>query len=155
MTGRKLVFAELMSEIQTIVKKSSERDEALGAICGVLFDGVAWYDWIGFYLVAGEGRLVLGPYSGESTEHTEIGFGEGICGQAAEREQTFLIQDISKETNYLSCSPSVKSEIVIPIFRGGKIVGELDIDSHTLAPFTDDDSTFLQGVADIAAEILG
>ena len=91
-------------------------------------------------------ELVLGPYVGESTDHTRIAFGEGICGQAAEREETFVIQDVSKEDNYLSCSFAVKSEIVVPVFKDGQIVGELDIDSHTASPFTPEDREYLEKI---------
>lgn len=82
-----------------------------------------------------------------------IHFGEGICGQAAERKETFIVQDVSKETNYLSCSLKVKSEMVVPIFKNGKVVGELDIDSHTLSPFTSDDREFLENVCSIVSSL--
>ncbi len=92
-------------------------------------------DWVGFYLVDPhrEERLVLGPFSGEPTEHTSIAFGEGICGQAADTLQVFVVDDVEAESNYLSCSPSVKSEFVAPVMMKGVLVGELDIDSHTKA----------------------
>ena len=95
---------------------------------------VEHYDWVGFYLVdeTAAHQLVLGPFVGDLTDHVEIAFGQGVCGQAAEIGQTFVVQDVMAETNYLSCSDSVKSEIVVPIFKDGHLVGELDIDSHTL-----------------------
>ncbi|MBE0520488.1 GAF domain-containing protein [Candidatus Bathyarchaeota archaeon] len=64
-----------------------------------------------------------------------------------------MVQDVSKETNYLSCSPNVKSEIVIPIFKNGEIVGELDIDSHTPSPFTDEDREFLEKVCEMVSNL--
>lgn len=79
---------------------------------------------------------MLGPYVGAATDHTRISFGQGICGQAAEREEAFVIQDVSRESNYLACSLTVKSEIVVPVFKEGVVVGELDIDSHVLSPFS-------------------
>ena len=98
-------------------------------------------------------ELVLGPCVGTPTDHVKIPFGRGICGQAAEREETFIVQDVSKECNYLSCSISVKAEIVLPIFKDGRIVGELDIDSHRLSPFTDADRGFLEKVCKIVAQL--
>jgi len=83
-----------------------------------------------------------------------IPFGRGICGQAAERKETFVVQDVSKETNYLSCSPEVKSEIVVPIMKDGRVLGELDIDSHSLAPFTDEDREFLENICRLISEKL-
>ncbi|WP_129410031.1 GAF domain-containing protein [Marinitoga lauensis] len=73
----------------------------------------------------------------------KIPFGSGICGQAASTKNTFVVQDVTKETNYLSCSEKTKSEIVVPILdNDGNVFGELDIDSHKLEPFTIEDSNF-------------
>ncbi|MGC9396667.1 MAG: GAF domain-containing protein [Anaerolineae bacterium] len=150
-------FATLLTAVREIVTSEvSARDEKLDAICALLEREVAHYDWVGFYLVdpARERELVLGPFAGAPTEHTRIAFGQGICGQAADTEMTFVIQDVSQETNYLSCSPHVKSEIVVPIFKDGAVVGEIDIDSHALAPFTDADNAFLEQVAACVAGLL-
>jgi GAF domain-containing protein len=99
-------------------------------------------------------ELVLGPFEGEPTEHVRIAFGKGICGQAASVKKTFVVQDVSKETNYLSCSSKVKSEIVIPIFRERKFVGELDVDSHVASPFTVKDEIFLTKIAKKVSALL-
>jgi L-methionine (R)-S-oxide reductase len=127
----------------------------LQALCQFLKDHVAHYDWVGFYLVDPnvERELVLGPYAGAPTEHTRIPFGQGICGQAAATEQTFIVQDVALESNYLSCSPDVRSEIVLPILKGDAILGELDIDSHQLAPFTDEDARCLGAICDLVASL--
>ncbi|MGA1820054.1 MAG: GAF domain-containing protein [Thermoplasmatota archaeon] len=127
--------------------------DRLHRICVLLRDEVEHYDWVGFYLVDKEKdrELVLGPFSGEPTEHTHIAFGQGICGQAAETGRLFLVQDVTKETNYLSCSPEVRSEIVLPIHRDGELVGELDIDSHQLDPFTEADTILLEEICRIVA----
>jgi L-methionine (R)-S-oxide reductase len=115
-------------------------------IAEYLHEEISYYDWVGFYLVEEEDVLSLGPYVGEPTVHTRISFGQGICGQAAAKKDTFVIQDVSKETNYLSCNAEVKSEIVLPVMKDGKILGELDIDSHSLAPFDDEDKKFLNWI---------
>jgi len=146
----------LPSVCQIVAAEDTDRDEKLHAICALLEREIAHYDWVGFYLVdpARERELVLGPFVGAPTEHTRIAFGQGICGQAADTEMTFVIQDVSQETNYLSCSPHVKSEIVVPIFKEGEVVGEIDIDSHALAPFGDADNAFLEQVAALVAPLL-
>jgi len=95
----------------------------------------------------------LGPYIGKPTEHTKIPFGRGICGQAADRKETFIVQDVSKESNYLSCSPLVKSEIVVPIIKNNKVLGELDIDSHVIEPLTKEDIRFLEDVCNIITQL--
>ncbi len=149
-------FELLLAEIDDLIERPLGRDETLEAICGLLKEQVAYYDWVGFYRADpyAERELVLGPYVGAPTEHTRIPFGEGICGRAADTEQTFVVQDVSLETNYLSCSPDVRSEIVVPILRDGEILGELDIDSHALAPFTAEDRRFLERVCRRVAPLL-
>jgi GAF domain-containing protein len=97
--------------------------------------------------------LILGPYVGEPTRHTKISLGQGVCGMAAEKKQTLVVPDVSKVPNYLSCSPKVQSEIVVPIFKDAQIVGELDIDSHTPAAFTDQDRAFLEDVCEEVASL--
>ncbi|MCD6513126.1 MAG: GAF domain-containing protein [Thermoplasmata archaeon] len=145
-------FNLLLKEIKKIVEKNGGREEKLKEICHLLKKSIPYYNWVGFYIVEGQ-ELILGPFEGEPTEHVRISFGEGICGQAAERMDTFIVQDVSKEENYLSCSPEVKSEIVVPIFKDGKIVAELDIDSHYKALFTREDKEFLEEACSIISEI--
>ncbi|MGA1872763.1 MAG: GAF domain-containing protein [Thermoplasmatota archaeon] len=144
----------LIRKVEEILAKGG--DEPLLEICRLLKEDVEHYDWVGFYLVDPHTsrELVLGPFAGEPTEHTRIAFGEGICGQAADTGKLFLIQDVMKETNYLSCSPNVRSEMVVPIFIGQKIVGELDIDSHKLHPFTKADSDLLEHVCRLVGPLL-
>lgn len=128
-------------------------ESRLKEICGLLREELEGYDWVGFYLVE-NGELVLGPYVGEPTDHTNIDFGEGICGQAADREETFLVDDVDQENNYLSCSSKVKSEIVVPIFKDGKVIGEIDIDSHKKSNFDEEDKDLLDEIAALVKKIL-
>ncbi|MBD3290315.1 GAF domain-containing protein [candidate division KSB1 bacterium] len=132
------------------------RDAKLATICNLLKEKVSYFDWVGFYLSdpLKKAELVLGPFAGEPTEHVRIPFGQGICGQAADTKETFVVQDVSKETNYLSCSPVVKSEIVVPIMKGDAVIGELDIDSHDLSPFSEQDSVFLEDLCRLLANKL-
>ena len=90
--------------------------------------------------------LVLGPYCGKPTEHTQIPVGKGVCGQVAENNQLKIVQDISQEGNYIACSIDVQSEIVVPILKDGQFVAEIDIDSHSPAPFTLEDEIFLTSI---------
>jgi GAF domain-containing protein len=142
-----------LREVERVLKAATSEADALEGVCHVLAEEVPYYDWVGFYLVTEKGveELVLGPFVGEPTEHVNIAFGQGICGQAASTERTFVIQDVTAESNYLSCSPEVKSEIVVPIFKDGELVGELDIDSHQINPFTEEDRLLLEEVAERVA----
>jgi GAF domain-containing protein len=125
-------------------------------VCDLLKREVPYFDWVGFYLtdVDDPEYLVLGPYTGAPTEHVHIAVGTGICGRAAHTRRMFVVQDVSKEANYLACSPEVKAEVVLPILVGGKVWGELDIDSHTLAPFSSEDGQFLGKVCALVADLV-
>lgn len=152
---KSILFRLLTQKVDEIVNNKQDRDESLKAICKLLKDNVSCYDWVGFYIVdkKRQNELLLGPFEGQPTEHVRIPFGKGICGQAAELRKTFIVQDVSRETNYLSCNPNVRSEIVSPIFRKGEVVGELDIDSHAHSPFTDEDEAFLKKIGEMVSKL--
>ena len=143
---------QIINKAKGVVDSKHDRDEKLAAVAHLLKDEVSYYDWVGFYIAdTVKKELILGPYVGEPTEHTRIAFGEGICGQAAIIRKPFIVQDVRKETNYLSCSVKVMSEIVCPIMKDDEVVGELDIDSHTLSPFTDKDNALLGKICSLIA----
>ena len=134
----------------------SEEPKKLLMICEMLKGEVDHYNWVGFYLVDefNDRMLVLGPFSGDATEHVRIPFGKGICGQAAETGKQFLIQDVKAEDNYLSCGLNVRSEIVLPIYSHGRIKGELDVDSHQNSPFDDNDTKLLKKICVMVEDLL-
>lgn len=147
-------YDSLITTISDIVDRDDiARDQKLQQTCEILEENVEVFDWVGFYLVDPEAdrELVLGPYVGEETDHTRIPFGKGICGQAAETNETFVIQDVSKEDNYLACSVHVKAEIVVPVKKNGEFVAELDIDSHTKDAMTQEHRKLLEEVCEITA----
>lgn len=130
------------------------RDEKLQEICEFLYDSIPNYDWVGYYFADHEKReLVLGPYIGESTDHTRIPFGKGICGQVAISNEVFKVDDVTQEGNYLSCSIDVKSEIVVPLFVKGINIGQIDIDSHAVNAFDDRDTRFLVDLNELVAKL--
>lgn len=145
---REDIFEDISGEIDDILEKGSDTDEVLSEVARILKERVPHYDWVGFYIADPEGKeeLHLGPFAGEPTEHERIPFGKGICGRAASELDTIVIQDVSEQDNYLSCSPFVRSEVVVPIISGGEFVAELDIDSHDLGPFSDLDRSFLEDI---------
>jgi len=113
------------------------------------------YDWVGVYLVGESGdELWLHNYVGEPSEHAKIPFGSGVCGRAVAERHNLNVEDVSKEENYLACSPDTKSELVILIRAGDDVYGEIDIDSEQAAAFTEDDEIGLIGIADKLAEQL-
>jgi L-methionine (R)-S-oxide reductase len=113
------------------------------------------FSWVGVYLLDAEGKeLWLHNYIGSPTEHAKIPVGTGVCGRAVAEASNLNIPDVSKEENYLACSPDVQSEMVVLIRAGADIFGQIDLDSEEPDSFTDDDEAGLQAVADKLAEQL-
>ncbi len=150
------MFAVLKTKVKAIIQDTSlDSTEKMQSICDTLQNGVSYYDWVGFYFKNGDKReLKLGPYTGEPTDHTIIPFGKGICGQVAESNQNFVVPDVQAQDNYIACSITVKSEIVVPLFKNGENIGQIDIDSNTPDPFTEEDERFLEYVNAQVAQIL-
>jgi len=136
---------ELNNKIIQIIDQGISIEQKLQEICDVLKQRIAHYQWVGFYFVlANRNKLRLAQFAGKPTEHTIIPFGKGICGQVAVSNEKFVVQDVSEQDNYISCGLDVKSEIVVPIFQNGKNIGQIDIDSHSAAPFTAEDEILLE-----------
>ena len=138
-------MSEMKKRLSTIIESPlHETEEKLQKICHLLDQEISYFNWTGFYFRNGEKEeLLLGPYVGAETDHTVIPFGKGICGQVAVSGETFLVPDVNEQDNYLSCSVDTKAEIVVPIFKNGENIGQIDIDSHRLNPFTDEDREML------------
>lgn len=140
--------------IEIISNKSISRTEILLKICALLEQNISYYTWVGFYFANQETKtLHLGPYVGAPTDHTVIPFGKGICGQVAESNQNFVVPDVAAQDNYIACSFTVKSEIVVPLFVNGKNIGQIDIDSNVIDPFTKADERFLEFVNNEIAKL--
>jgi GAF domain-containing protein len=117
----------------------------------LLHERFGHYGWVGVYLVEGD-DLVLAAWKGpEATEHVRIAIGQGICGAAASSGETEIVDDVASDERYLACFASTRSEIVVPIHSGGRVVGEIDIDSDEPAAFGEDDRVFLEHVARMLA----
>jgi len=121
----------------------------LQKVVDYLYENFERYSWVGIYIVKGN-DLILGPWRGEhATEHTKIPIGKGICGSAAQSGKTELIPNVNKDSRYLACFVSTRSEIVVPIKKNKKIVGEIDIDSDMPNAFSKQDTFFLEKIADM------
>ncbi len=151
-----MTLQELKPEIKLIISEENlSLDKRLLQICELLEANISYYNWVGFYFKNGnKNELKLGPYVGEPTDHNIIPFGKGICGQVAVSNENFVVPDVSAQDNYIACSITVKAEIVIPIFVNGENIGQIDIDSNTPDPFTEEDERFLEFVCAEVAEIL-
>lgn len=150
-----MTFEELKPKVTDILNDTETlRDEKLLKLCHLLRDNIDYYDWVGFYFRNGDKEeLLLGPYAGEPTDHTVIPFGKGICGQVAVSNQNFVVPDVTAQDNYIACSITVKSEVVIPLFVNGENIGQIDIDSNVIDAFTDLDERFLEFVNEEVAKL--
>ncbi len=134
--------------VMQIIEKSKNDslDASLDKMTAALKENFAHYTGVYIYLLQGE-TLVLGPYRGRPTEHTRISIGAGVCGRAARVKETVTVDDVTADAEYIACSLDTRSEIVVPIMRGSRVFGEIDIDSDVPAAFTGDDRKFLEQVA--------
>ena len=151
-----MTFENLKPLVSTITKDITlPVFDRLKGVCQLLQDNLAAYDWVGFYFANHEARtLHLSAYVGEPTDHLTIPFGKGICGQVAESNSNFVVADVKAQDNYIACSITVKAEIVVPLFINGVNVGQIDIDSKTINPFTNADEDFLAFVNEEVAILL-
>ena len=149
-------FAAVLAEIQRFAETASDLKSLQEFCVGTIAERLPYYNWVGFYMLdqEDENTLILGPFHGAPTEHVRIPISEGICGAAVAQGQTVIVADVSADPRYLACSIETKSEIVAPIRANGKIVGEIDIDSHTLNAFGPDDRSFVEGCAALIGRFL-
>lgn len=145
---------DLIPQLDSLALSAHNAESLMKGIVALLHEKLTCYNWVGFYMLAKEGTqdiLVLGPFKGTTTPHTRIPLNQGICGAAASSGKTIVIDDVNSDSRYLACSLETKSEIVVPVFADGKVVGELDIDSKSLAAFGPDD----RKLCEHAAALLG
>jgi GAF domain-containing protein len=138
---------EVRREVTELVPSVPTARELMQKMVKLLHERMLKYNWVGFYMLepgAQPPMLVLGAFEGAMTPHTRIPLNQGICGAAASTGRTVVVDDVSKDPRYLACSLETKSEIVVPVFVHGQVVGELDIDSHFPAAFTPEHQDLVQ-----------
>lgn len=141
----------ILAELRQLAAGAASLESLQQKIVAVIAQRLPYYNWTGFYMLDPDGSqtLVLGPFVGDPTPHVRIPVTEGICGAAVATGETLIVDDVNADPRYLSCSIKTKSEIVVPIYVQKNVIGEIDIDSHDLAAFTDIDRVFLEDVAAI------
>ena len=148
---------EVRGEVTELAQATPTAQEFMQKLCRILHERMLKYNWVGFYMLepgAQPPMLVLGAFVGAMTPHTRIPLHQGICGAAASSGQTIVVDDVTKDPRYLACSLETRSEIVVPVFAHGKVVGELDIDSHFPAAFAPDDQRLVQHCAALVGKKL-
>jgi L-methionine (R)-S-oxide reductase len=138
---------EVRKDLSELAEAVPTAHDLMRKMVKLLHDRMLKYNWVGFYMLepgAQPPMLVLDAFEGAMTPHTRIPLNQGICGAAASSGQTVVVDDVGKDPRYLACSLETKSEIVVPVFVHGKVVGELDIDSHFPAAFTPENQELVQ-----------
>jgi GAF domain-containing protein len=156
-TGKPHKFDEVRQEVDHLNAEARTADQLMEDITRLLNQEMLKFNWVGFYMLepgANPPMLALGHYQGAMTPHTRISLNQGICGAAASSGKTVVVDDVTKDTRYLACSLETKSEIVVPVFVRGKVVGELDIDSHFPAAFGSDDRELVEYCAQLVGQRL-
>jgi GAF domain-containing protein len=145
---------DVVSSVEQAAAGSADARALMAETVALLRRERPHYNWVGVYLLEGE-ALVLGPFVGKPTPHTRIPLNKGICGAAASSGKTVIVDDVNADLRYLACSLETRSEIVVPIIRDGRVLGEIDIDSDKPAAFTEEDQRLLEAVAEVLAQKLG
>jgi GAF domain-containing protein len=146
-------YAELARDLRALL--AGERDMIANAAntAALIYDALPDLNWAGFYLYK-SGELVLGPFQGKPA-CVRIGMGKGVCGTAAARRETVLVEDVHAFPGHIACDSASNSEIVIPLLRGMELLGVLDLDSPKLKRFGADDQRGLEALAGIFIQSLG
>lgn len=136
----------VLARIDEALSSEPDPTRVMEQVVAVLKREMPAYTWVGIYLLEGD-ELVLGPFLGKPSPHTRIPLGRGICGAAATEKQTIIVDDVHADPRYLACSLETRSEIVVPIMSGARVLGEIDIDSDRAAAFGAQDKLLLEAVA--------
>lgn len=137
----------LHSQLQALIQGVPHPIANLANAAALLAEHLDRINWAGFYLLEGE-ILVLGPFWGKPA-CIEIPVGRGVCGSAVARRETILVEDVHQFPGHIACDSASNSEIVIPLYRDGQIIGVLDIDSPEFGRFTPEDQIGLEAFAAI------
>lgn len=134
-------YASLLPQVRAVIEGEKDAVANLANITAALKEQFGWL-WVGFYMVK-EGELVVGPFQGP-VACTRIRKGKGVCGAAWQQARTLIVPDVEAFPGHIACSSLSKSEIVVPVFHDGEVVGVLDVDSVTLNTFDEEDQRWLE-----------
>jgi L-methionine (R)-S-oxide reductase len=148
--------AGLLAQFRRLAETSASLEALQTGVVEAAAHSLPHFNWTGFYMLDPQDSqmLVLGPFVGDPTPHVRIPVNQGICGAAVASGETVVVDDVNADPRYLSCSIKTKSEIVVPVYAHGKVVGEIDIDSHDAAAFGEADRVFLEEAARIVGRYI-
>ena len=148
-------YAELATSLRALLAGERDLVANAGNTAALLFWSLRDLNWAGFYLVEpASGNLLLGPFQGKPA-CVRIAIGRGVCGTAAARRETVVVPDVHAFPGHIACDSASNSEIVVPVVRGGRLLGVLDLDSPLHGRFDDADARGLEAMVRIFVESLG
>lgn len=140
----------LIKQLKSLLSKNERLITNLSNLTAALKQTFDKISWVGFYLYDGE-ILYLGPFQGK-VACTKIQIGKGVCGTAAAKGETIIVQDVNKFPGHIFCDPDSKSEIVVPMFKNNKLIGVLDVDSDSYNSFDETDKKYLEEIVKFLTE---
>lgn len=140
-------YERLLSQLKPLVQKSPTLIAGMATIVALLHAKLRHHSWTGFYFVAGEDELHVGPYQGPAA--CQVLKGQGVCLACATRGEAVVVPDVHAFPGHIACDSRSKSEIVIPLKKDGRVIAVLDIDSHQPSMFDEDDIGPLQKIVDL------
>lgn len=143
----------LIEEVRQTISKLDDQTDILRATVQLIDGFSSDFNWTGFYILNGD-ILEVGPFVGPDTPHTRIRLNEGICGAAASRGTTVVVDDVGTDSRFLACSVTTQSEIVVPLMKGDQCLGEIDIDSNKPAAFSANDRAMIERIATLVVQQL-
>ena len=138
---------DILSAAQALVNDEQDFIARTANLSALLYEAMRDVNWAGFYFLKGE-ELVLGPFQGRIA-CTRIPLGKGVCGTAAQRAETIIVPDVHAFPGHIACDSASASEIVVPLFKDGKLMGVLDIDSPKRDRFSKADQLMLEQIASL------
>jgi L-methionine (R)-S-oxide reductase len=145
-TNKTAQYQSLIPQIEALITGENHLIANLANISAALKEQFNWL-WVGFYILKKD-ELVLGPFQGP-VACTRIAKGKGVCGAAWDRAETLIVDNVDDFPGHIACSSLSRSEIVVPLFHKGEVVGVLDVDSEHLAYFDETDKTFLEQLVEL------
>lgn len=135
-------YISLLKSYKALIEKEDDFIALLSNTSAFIYNTVSDLNWAGFYLVK-EDELVLGPFQGKPA-CTRIKYGDGVCGTALKERETMVVENVHEFQGHIACDSASNSEIVVPVFRDGKVIGVLDIDSPLFSRFKDEEKQFFE-----------
>lgn len=146
------IYSSLLPQLEVLINSDEPIISNLSNISSALKEAFDKISWVGFYLLK-DGKLFLGPFQGK-TACTTIKIGSGVCGTAARKQETIIVEDVDEFPGHIACDAGSKSEIVVPLIKNEKLIGVLDIDSYKYSSFNEIDKKYLEKVCVLLSEKL-